>query len=372
MKPFHSLSGKKVLVTGISGFKGGWLASLLISIGAEVIGFSRGNLAKKSPFWFNTIRERVTVVFGDIRDLERVRQTVEDHRPEIIFHLAAQPLMRIAFDNPVETFRTNIVGTVNVLEAIRSSPSVKAAVVVTTDKVYSNPTCTKGCVETDQLGGNEPYGVSKACCELVVGAYRSSYFRDAGAAIATARAGNVIGGGDFSEPRLVPDIIRALSAGVQIPIRGNLDGIRPWQHVLESASGYLQLANRLLQPNGREYATSFNFAPAITDQGVTVRDVIRCIIDHWGSGHFDNRSMEVIRETRELRLNPSKAAHMLGWIPIYSWKNAVAETVRWYREYYDRTKSQVATEIDMFDVIEDQFNTYMTRARQLGIEWASR
>lgn len=353
--------GRRVLVTGHTGFKGSWLALWLMALGAEVIGYSLEALpTTPSNFDSAELNRFLTDIRGDIRDLDTLRSVFKTHRPEMVFHLAAQPIVFHSYEQPQPTFEINALGTVNVLEAIRTTGSVKAAVCVTTDKVYENREWLWGYRENDRLGGHDPYSASKAMAELAVSAYRQSYFSGPeGPFVASARAGNVIGGGDFADYRLVPDCIRALMAGEPIGIR-NPAYIRPWQHVFESLSGYLWLAANLLQ-QGPQFAGAWNFGP-LEQSGVTTSELADKLIALWGSGSWEYIGSDQDKvETNLLRLSWEKAAFRLGWRPVYTWEEALAEIVAWFKAFQ-------AGE-DMLAVGRSHIDQYVDKARQSQVPW---
>ena len=276
-------SGKRVLVTGHTGFKGSWLTLWLTIMGAKVLGYALEPNTDPSLFNVLNLQKDIDHVIGDIRDFEKLREVITEFKPEIVFHLAAQPLVRLSYREPRLTYETNVMGTVNLLEAIRQTKSVRAVVNVTSDKCYENKEWVWGYREIDPMGGYDPYSSSKGCSELITAAYRNSYFKNTEAAVASARAGNVIGGGDWAEDRLIPDIVRSLSQGKQIIIR-NPKATRPWQHVLEPLSGYL-LLGKLLYEKGQEFAEAWNFGPS--DSSVmTVEEIVKKSIEIWGSGSY--------------------------------------------------------------------------------------
>lgn len=364
--------GLTVLVTGHTGFKGSWLTTWLRELGAHVIGFSLpAPPTTPSNFVVSRLSDRITDVRGDVRDVEALRQVVHTHRPQLIFHLAAQPIVLHAIDKPKLTIDTNAGGTVNVLEVIRTAASVRALVSITTDKVYYNEEWLWGYRETDRLGGHDPYSASKAMAELAIQSYRETFFPAAtyakhGVAVASVRAGNVIGGGDFADFRLVPDCMRALMAGEPIGIRNPLS-IRPWQLVLEPLSGYLWLAARLLQ-DGPGYAEAWNFGP-LEMQGVPAKDIAARLVDLWGGGswvHTDPGYAKI--ETGFLRLSWEKAAARLGWRPVYTWTEALAEIVDWFKAF--QQWQQEAPGADMYEVGRRHIADYVARARELGLPWA--
>lgn len=353
-----------VLVTGHTGFKGSWLTVWLRELGARVVGFSLPEPpTTPSSFQLSRLGSRMTDERGDVRDLQALRRLFDAQRPEVVFHLAAQPLVPAAYEDPKETFDTNVGGTVNLLEAVRASDSVRAVVCVTTDKVYENREWVWGYRENDRLGGHDPYSASKAMAELAVASFRRSYFGNGLPAVATARAGNVIGGGDFTDDRLLPDCMRALMAQESLWV-GNPLSVRPWQHVLESLSGYLWLATRLLQ-EGQTFAEAWNFAPH-DPEGVTAGQLVEEAIALWGSGSWrHNPDVRPHQETGVLRLNWDKAANRLGWRPVYDWREALAATVEWFKQYQQQPQA------DFYPLCASQIEAYTSRAQRLGLPWAS-
>ncbi len=354
--------GKRVLVTGHTGFKGSWLTMWLVTLGADVIGYSLPELpTSPSNFEITTLSRHIIDVRGDINNLEILRQTVETHKPQLVFHLAAQPLVLPAYDHPKLTFMTNVMGTVNLLEIIRTTDTIKAAVNVTTDKVYENKEWFWGYRESDRLGGRDPYSASKSMAELAVAAYRQSYFSaENDPAIGTVRAGNVIGGGDFADYRLVPDCMRALMSGKPIAVRNPLS-VRPWQYVLESLSGYLWLAAKLVD-HGQDYAEAWNFGP-LEQIGITTGELAEKLVSLWGSGSWFSTNPERAKaETHLLRLSWEKSAARLGWRPVYSWEEALSEIVDWFKVF--QTGSD-----DMLKVGQYQIQRYVDRASELKLSW---
>jgi CDP-glucose 4,6-dehydratase len=326
--------GKTVLVTGHTGFKGGWLAAWLKLLGARVIGYSLPpEPDRPSLFEAACIDQNLISITGDIRDLTSLSSAFDSHKPEIVFHLAAQSLVRRSYRDPIETYSTNVMGTMNVLESVRMTPSVRAVVVITSDKCYENQEWPWAYRETDPLGGFDPYSSSKGCAEIVTAAYRKSFFgSDSDVYVASTRAGNVIGGGDWAEDRLVPDIFRALSNGVQITLR-NPDAIRPWQFVLEPLRGYLMLGERLWN-EGEKCAEAWNFGPHDQDS-ISVLHLTRKVIQVWGAGEVvPERASDNPHEAHFLRLDSSKARSRLGWQPCLGIDEALEMTVEWYRAFY--------------------------------------
>lgn len=337
--------GKSVFLTGHTGFKGSWLCLWLTSIGAKVTGYALAPPSDPCLYELARIDELVDSHIADIRDSERLAAAMIESKPDIVFHLAAQPIVRDSYKNPVETYSTNVMGTVNLLEIVRKCPSVKAVVNVTTDKCYENQEWDWGYRENDFLGGFDPYSSSKACSELVTAAYRSSYFnpqthKHHGVAIATARAGNVIGGGDWAVDRLVPDIIRSILAGETIRIR-NPHAVRPWQHVLEPISGYLTLARRLYE-DGPDFAEGWNFGPLETD-AKPVEWIVQRICQLWDEGtRYEIDNGDSPHEAHYLKLDCSKARAKMGWQPKWSLDKALISTIEWVVAYREKADLQRA------------------------------
>jgi len=322
--------GRKVLVTGDTGFKGSWLATWLLHLGAEVIGYALPAKSASDNYVVCDLAARITHVDGDVCDHARFAEVVEHHRPEIVFHLAAQALVLESYANPRETFATNVMGTVNLLDAVRRAPSVKAVVVASSDKCYLGQPGHAAYRETDALGGFDPYSASKAAVEIAVTAMRHSFFQgSATAAIATARAGNVIGAGDWAHHRIVPDCIRALGRGESIAVRSPT-AVRPWQHVLDALHGYLQLGARLLVDRER-FVGGWNFGPTQTAH-VSVIQLVEAVIAAWGTGtHTARVDASAPAEAVVLALDSSKAREQLGWSPVADLARAVTWTVDGYR-----------------------------------------
>jgi CDP-glucose 4,6-dehydratase len=329
---------KRVLITGHTGFKGSWLALWLNALGAEVTGLALKPNTEPSHFNLAKLDDLITHVEGDIRDISVVEKTFKQSKPEIVFHLAAQALVRDSYSEPKITFDTNIGGTVNVLESIRNFSDVKAAVIITSDKCYDNREWVWGYRENDPMGGYDPYSASKGAVEIVCAAYHKSFFQKTNIGFATARAGNVIGGGDWAKDRIIPDCVRALLNENPIAIR-NPDAVRPWQHVLDPLSGYLLLAMKIY--NSPEiFSGSWNFGPAESGQ-IKVIELAEKFIRAWGSGRIETPDTETkaLHEAHLLRLCIDKAVHILKWRPMIDSKTAVDWTVEWYKAWHENKAS---------------------------------
>ena len=349
--------GKKVLITGHTGFKGSWLSLWLQSLGAEVIGVSLDVPSTPSLYEQANVSENMISLREDIRDVMAIRKIFQDHLPEIVFHLAAQPLVRLSYREPVETYETNVMGTLHVLEGIRSVDSVRSAVMITTDKCYQNKEWVWGYRETDTLGGHDPYSSSKGAAELLISSYRDSYFpRDKYSehktAIASVRAGNVIGGGDWADDRLIPDIIRAFQNNEKVVIR-NSKSTRPWQHVLEPLSGYLKLAEQL-EENGGKYAEAWNFGP-IEEDARSVQWIVERLTKLWGgnAGWIDDENRH-LHEANYLKLDCSKARMKLHWRPRWDLSQTLLKIVEWHKLECKKDKCR--------ELCLTQINEYMNTA----------
>jgi CDP-glucose 4,6-dehydratase len=344
-------NGKRVLVTGHTGFKGSWLSLWLKTRGADVCGFSLAPESSPNLFESLGLDGLIDSRIGDIRDLEFLEQTFRSFQPEIIFHLAAQSLVRRSYREPVDTYTTNVIGTVHVLEAARRTDSAKAIVAITTDKVYENEEHGFGYSEIDRLGGFDPYSNSKACAELAISAYRNSFFSGGKTLIASARAGNVIGGGDWSEDRLLPDVFRSLIFGDELVIR-NPNSIRPWQHTLEPLNGYMLLAEKLFEGKN-EFATAWNFGPG-DDASKPVEFVLKEIEKNWdGDVNWKISHGDHPHETNILKLDSSKARGELGWNPILTLPESLKMTIDWYRAFRDKK--------DLVKVTSKQIEAYQKK-----------
>ncbi len=331
--------GKRVFVTGHTGFKGGWLSLWLQSWGARVSGYSLAPPTTPNFFEACRIAEGVYSTEGDIRDFDRLSAAIAELRPEIVIHMAAQPLVRYSYGHPVETYTTNVIGTVHVLEAVRNIGGVRVVINVTSDKCYDNREWIWGYRESEPMGGYDPYSSSKGCAELVTSAYRQSYFNPEhhvrhGVSVASARAGNVIGGGDWAADRLIPDIVRAIRQGETVAIR-NPQAIRPWQHVLEPLSGYMQLAQCLWE-EGPRYAEGWNFGPS-DDDARPVSWIVEYLARKWGAGaSWRTDDVERPHEAAYLKLDCSKARSRLQWRPRWRLEQALDNTISWYQAYESR------------------------------------
>lgn len=354
-----SWQDRRVLVTGHTGFKGGWLSLWLHQLGAQVSGLSLPAPTEPSFFEQTRLQELVDHHLGDVRDYDAVKAAIEKAQPEVVFHLAAQPLVRYSYDNPVETFATNVMGTVHVLEACRHVPSVRAVICITTDKCYENREWVWPYRENDPMGGHDPYSSSKGAAELAIAAYRRSY--PDGPAIASVRAGNVIGGGDWAADRLIPDIIRALQAG-QRPLIRNPRSIRPWQHVMEALGGYLLIAQKLLEGRS-EMATAYNFGPNEEDTR-PVGWIVEHMLQEWGAEGWDQPNEPQPHEAVLLKLDTSKARAELDWRPAFALKDALAKVIEWHAEVH---RGGDAREVSLRQLQEysDRSNQQMGR-----MQWA--
>lgn len=330
--------GKRVLVTGHTGFKGSWLSIWLERLGAEVYGFALEPITTPAMFDLCKVADIVDHAVGDIRDYDVVARRVAEVRPDVVFHLAAQPIVRMSYEAPLDTLSTNVMGTASVLEAVRAWGGDCSVVVVSSDKCYENREWVWGYRENDPMGGKDPYSMSKGATELVVSAWQRCYFADgSGVRLASARAGNVIGGGDWARDRIMTDLVAALTNGPRLELR-NPGATRPWQHVLEPLSGYLLLGARLLGDDGGEYCSAWNFGPAPQDVR-TVADVIACCSAAWGaSENWATATGFHPPEAGMLALNCDKAANRLGWFPTWSLERMAKETMDWYRAWADGAK----------------------------------
>ena len=330
MRGLEFYKGKRVFVTGHTGFKGSWMSRLLILAGADVTGYSLDPPTEPSLFGILGLKNEMHSIHGDVRDVECLKRAVRENRPEIVFHLAAQPLVRESYRFPRETFETNIMGTVNLLEALRSTGSASSIVNVTTDKVYLNREQRIGYREEDMLDGYDPYSNSKSCSDIVTHSYRESFFREMGTAVSCARAGNVIGGGDFAKDRIVPDCVRAAACGQTIVLR-NPGSVRPFQHVLEPVSAYLKIAEK--QAQDPSLAGEYNVGPDESD-AVTAGELADLFTEAWGEGSsWRSESDGGPHEAGLLLLDSGKISRVLGWKPKWTIRDAVSRTVEWSKVY---------------------------------------
>ncbi len=358
-------AGKRVLVTGHTGFKGSWLSIWLNELGADVLGYALDPPSEPNNFSICRLESKIRHVIGDVRDLAALSKVMDEFQPEIVFHLAAQALVRYSYEVPRETFETNILGTVNVLEAIRHTPSVNTVVIVTSDKCYENREQVWGYKENDPMGGDDPYSASKGAVEIVFRSYLKSFFshRDGFGGV-SARAGNVIGGGDWGRDRIVPDCINALQDGRAIEVRNPI-AIRPWQHVLEPLSGYLWLGARLGEDVQR-FSGGWNFGPA-DSSAKCVSDLAAAIVREWKSGAWvdiSDKNDHRLHEAGWLRLSCDKAHFMLPWNAVLPFDDTIAMTVKWYKYFYDYADT------NMYQYCVHQIREYARRAQDLGQMWA--
>ena len=330
-----SFEGKRVWLSGHTGFKGSWLSEWLLQLGAVVHGYALA--PETTPVLFDQLElaERLEHEVADIRNCEAVKKSIHDFRPDYAIHMAAQPLVRRSYAIPVETYETNVMGTIHVLEALRGLTTNCSAVIVTTDKCYENHESGRAYEETDSLGGHDPYSSSKAMAEIATAAYRNSYFQNGSVRIASARAGNVIGGGDWAEDRIVPDAMRALDRGEKILVR-NPKAVRPWQHVLEPLGGYLTLAAQLAEKES--LATAFNFGPG-PDSNRTVSDLVSEILKNRSGSWDDMSDPAALHEATLLNLSIGKADRLLGWKPKWGFEETIKRTVTWYDQVHHSTVS---------------------------------
>jgi len=351
---YKTYNRKKVLITGDTGFKGSWLAIWLKQLGAEVYGYALPPKRKEDNYANCKLQEKIHHLNGDIRDLNKLKNYFEDVEPEFAFHLAAQPIVLESYKNPHYTFETNIMGTVNFFEVVRNTPSVKVAVNITSDKCYKNNECVLGYKENDPMGGKDPYSASKGCSELITNSYNNSFFnKNLHCSIASARAGNVIGGGDWADYRIIPDFFRAIKKNEKLIIR-NPYATRPWQYVLEPLSGYLHLASKLYS-DGNKYSGGWNFGP-LGQVNYKVSELIEAIIKYYGKGNvvFD-RSSEKLYEANVLNLDISKAMRFLEWKPVLSFEELVEYTVEGYLVE--------STESDIYEERVKQIENYCLSAK---------
>jgi CDP-glucose 4,6-dehydratase len=355
---------QRVLVTGHTGFKGAWLCEWLLSLGANITGLALPPATNPSLFEQLGLSDRLDHRIADIRDPIATARIVAEVQPDFVFHLAAQPLVRLSYALPVDTYATNLSGTLHVLEALRPLTRACAAVFVTTDKCYENRETGHGYREEDPLGGHDPYSSSKAACEIAIASWRRSFFRDHSVRIASARAGNVIGGGDWAADRILPDSVRALAAGAPVAVR-NPGAVRPWQHVLEPLSGYLWLAASLAgAANDRSapLSSAFNFGPP-PEASRTVEDVVEETLKHWPGRWETQRASGAVHEAQVLHLSIEKARRDLDWEPVWDFARTVERTIAWYRD-------TGASGTDARGRTQSQISDYVAAARQRKLPWS--
>jgi CDP-glucose 4,6-dehydratase len=357
-------AGKKVFVTGHTGFKGSWLCEWLLQLGAEVVGYSLPPETAPALFEEIGLATRLQHHLGDVRDLAALRQAVQNAQPDFVFHLAAQPLVRLSYEQPVETYAVNAMGTVHLLEALRDLKKPCAAVFITTDKCYENREWVHGYREEDPLGGHDPYSSSKAVAEIAISSWRRSFFKNHPVKIASARAGNVIGGGDWAKDRIIPDCIRALQTQQAIIVRNKL-ATRPWQHVLEPLSGYLWLAARLSQPStfNPQLGSAFNFGPE-REANRTVGELVEELLKYWPGRWEDKSDPQAVHEANWLHLTTDKASALLGWKPAWTFAEAIQNTVSWYQE------SATLPPDKLHALTLRQIDDYVRRATATRVAWS--
>lgn len=355
--------GRRVLVTGHTGFKGSWLTLWLLHMGAEVGGFSLDVPSTPANFEVLGLDSRIRHYQGDVRNREALAKAIDDFRPDMVFHLAAQSLVRKSYADPAGTFETNAMGTLNLLECLRTRPWVQVAVLITSDKAYRNVEWCWGYREDDALGGKDPYSGSKGAAELIAYSYYQSFFKDSDTRLATTRAGNVIGGGDWATDRIVPDSMRAWSEGQPVTVR-NPAATRPWQHVLEPLSGYLSLGRHLWERRIGATGESFNFGPD-ANVNQTVGELLESMARHWPGKRWETPpDSGAAHEATLLKLCCDKALHLLDWHAVLGFSETVEFTVAWYQAYYGREK-------DMFQFSLSQIDQYGKLAQQRGLAWAA-
>jgi CDP-glucose 4,6-dehydratase len=347
---FEIYKNKRVFITGNTGFKGSWLSALLVKLGAHVEGYALAPNSEPNHFLVSNLKYKATI--ANILDTEKLQVAMDEAQPEIIFHLAAQALVRTSYSDPVNTYQTNVIGTLNVLEAARKCKSIKAIILITTDKVYENKESDIAYIEADELGGYDMYSSSKACCEILIKSYRNSFFnileykKSHDSLIASARAGNVIGGGDWSVDRLIPDIVKAAAAGKKVSIR-NPKSVRPWQHVLDCLTGYLLLGEKLLQED-IDFAEAWNFSPYSSD-AKNVKDIADIAKQTWSNIDIEfGIPVDNFHEAGMLILNNNKAIQKLGWKPLWDTAMAVKKTIEWYKAYYENNVDLTNTDIENY------------------------
>ena len=360
----NKFNGTTVLVTGHTGFKGSWLTAWLVSLGARVVGFARDPYTTPSHFLVANMTKKITDIRGDVCDQQAVKQLIDETQPDFVFHLAAQAIVRQSYDDPISTWRTNVIGSLNVLDGLRSLKKQCSVIMVTSDKCYENVEWLWGYRETDALGGSDPYSASKAAAELAIRSHIRSYFLSESSQIrvASVRAGNVIGGGDWSADRIVPDCVKAWSQDEIVNLR-RPNATRPWQHVLEPLSGYLCLA-AALSTRPELHGEAFNFGP-LPNQNRTVLELVKRMALHWTQVKWEDTSASAAgpHEAMLLKLNCEKAAQYLSWSAVLNFEQTVELTSEWYRSYYQQPSA-------IEKITETQIGLYVEAARVRGLEWA--
>lgn len=362
----NTFKNKKVFITGHTGFKGSWLGLWLLQLGAEVTGYSLRPDTKPNLFDQTKLSAHLASYIGDVRNSANLEKILKKAKPDVVFHLAAQPLVRKSYRDPVETFSTNLMGTVNLLEAVKKLDSVRVCQIITSDKCYDIQKSRSPYIESDPLGGKDPYSASKACVELIAASYRNSFFAQSQTSLSTVRAGNVIGGGDWSENRILPDCIRALSKGKPIEVR-NPTSVRPWQHVLDCLSGYLMLAEHQLR-SPADFAEAFNFGPNPNER-LKVSEIVELVIKNWGEGKWIKAGSEKSKkasyfETAELELNCAKSKSRLNWRPVYHVRESIEKTAEWYWRMFHSSK------FNAFQFSNEQIRSFSETAKERKLNWA--
>jgi CDP-glucose 4,6-dehydratase len=365
----NAFRNKTVWLSGHTGFKGSWLAHWLLDLGAKVHGFALAPPTNPALFDQLGLARRLHHQLADLRDAAAVRQSLQAAQPDFVFHLAAQAIVRVSYEQPAETYATNVMGTIHVLEALRALQKPCATVLITTDKCYENREWVHGYREEDPLGGHDPYSSSKAAAEIAIAAWRRSFFTGQPVKIASARAGNVIGGGDWAKDRIVPDCVRALQQGQPIPVR-NKTATRPWQHVLEPLSGYLWLGALLAHPRLARHppallASAFNFGPT-HEANRTVAELVTEVLKHWPGRWEDRSDPQAVHEAKLLQLATDKAHALLGWAPVWDFPTAIEQTVKWYRAAEKKADAAAVQELT-----SSQIALYAATARESGAVWAT-
>ena len=355
---------KTVLVTGHTGFIGSWLTLWLKQLDANVIGYSLEPPTDPSLFNILDIKKGIINIISDLRDKEKLSSIIDEHKPELVFHLAAQPLVRESYEKPLETFEINVIGTANLLQSIRNS-SVKSAVIMTSDKCYSNRIETRPHIETDPMGGSDPYSASKGAAELVISSFRDSFFNGENdrVEISTVRAGNILGGGDWAKNRIIPDSVKALINNNNIMIR-NPKSIRPWQYVLEPVAGIMWLAAKMYS-NPEQFDQAWNFGPSHNEESLSVKQIVEIILQKWDTelGFDLIKDSEEYFEEEKLVINSSKASLELEWKNLYSMDEVISETISWYKKFHEQ-----ALEIKEFSI--SQIERYISKGKQNNMKWA--